>query len=263
MNSNCAPSESTMSLKETLDRLLTQVKSPDPDERFDAAGELADYDKPEADAAVIEAAADPDPQVAALVVRKLAERGHTEARDLILGLLRRRHPEWLLQSALRSAGVVDISPHLEEAWGSLDARMWVARSAGAGALAKAGVVAAAPKIRQLALRGIAAGQRAPAAHLAGSGALLGDEESADLFLAQFTSRSRMGRIAAAAFLERRGRLEAMAEAVGIERLSAAVLAGRKIYDASPPARVKPNFWAHDKREFDKLLERLEELSERS
>ena len=263
MNSNGTDNEGTALSRETLDRALTQLKSPKPCERFDAVGELAEYNVPETDAALVNAVVDPDPDVASLAVRKLAEKGLPQARDLILGLLRRRHPKWLHQSALWSAGIVDISPHTEEAWRALDSPSWVERSAGAGALAKAGVAAAIPKIRQLVQRAITVGQRAPAAHLAGSGALLSDEESADLYLRCFSSRSRMSRTAAAAFLERQGRLEAMARAVGLQQLRTALLAGKQIYDTSSPGRVRPSFWEHDRRAFEKLLQRLEEISKRS
>ena len=242
----------------TFNQLLRQAKSPDPDVRFEAIGELNYYRSPEVDEALVQAAFDPDRDVASMAVDALSERDHPQARGMILEHLRSRPT--LSQSALRSAGVVDISPHLDQAWLALEQREWVERTAGAGALAQAGVVSAIPKIRELAHRGKAVRQLAAEAHLLGSAALLGDSQSADLFVSRLSSRSRASREAAAYFLDRRGRVECLAQVVSVSRLRSALLSGMQIHDAwrysFKPSRPEGIY----SRTIEDLLRRLDALS---
>lgn len=230
---------------------LKRMESPDPDERFEALSGLAAHRVPAADDAIVRAVADPDPDVVATALDALAERAHPAARRLILAQLHSRN--WLVrQAALRAAGIIDISPHLEPAWRALQSRRWVERMAGAGALAKAGVTAALPALRRLAQRARAVRELAAEAHVLGSMALLGDPAGASLFLQRLSARSRSSRLAAAAFLERGDRLRELARIVGVDRLRAALLAGKAVQAASPKPRYQ--------RRFDKLLERLEGLA---
>src|SRR3990172_1171236 len=136
--------------RQTLEQLFRKIQSSDPHERFEAVselGELVRYNLPEVDKTLVRAAADQDVDVAATAVDELAEAGHPQARELVLEHLRPPYPKRLRDRALRSAGVVDISPHLEPAWGALESRYWVDRMNAAAALAKAGAVQALPAIR--------------------------------------------------------------------------------------------------------------------
>jgi hypothetical protein len=216
---------------ETLQRLSVDLDSPDPDVRLEAISELGDYSSPRVDGALIRTRRDSDRDVAGAALELLAKRGRAHARELILEQLREGDGARRVR-ALRSAGVVNIAPHLEEAWRALDGRQWVERMAGAGALAKAGAVPALPRIRALAERARERRQWAAEAHFLDSAALLGDAQSADLYLARLSSPARSSRLAAVAFLQWRGRLEALTPILGAARLRAALSAGRQIQERS-------------------------------
>lgn len=203
-----------------LEKLLIQATSRDPNVRFEAIVSLADIPGDEARTALIRAGSDPNPQVAALSVSILAEKGDVEARRLIIDLLNRMAPQWLHQSALYSAGIVDISPNLDSAWQALKSRFWMDRTAGAGALAKASERSALLDIIRLWSEAHRRRQFEAEAHLTGCGALLGDKRSKEIFLECLSSDAWRSRGAAAAFLDRRGRLDAMAQAIGKTRLKA-------------------------------------------
>ncbi len=245
------PNRRGPSPRQPLDQLLLQVKSPDPEERFEAVAELASGPaSPEVEEALFQAISDPDPDVVALAMEEMAERGHPMARRVVLSNL--HHPNPVIRfTALRSGGVIDISPDTEPAWCALDSRVWVDRTAGASALARAGVVSAVTRILSLARKALAVRQYEAEAHLLGSAALLGDEASAKLYLERLPSQRRRSRLAAAAFLERRGRIKAMARVLGAQRLRSALLAGREVQAKS----TKPGYARH----FDDLLNQLDAL----
>jgi HEAT repeat protein len=211
--------------------LVLQASSPDPDQRFEAVGELArSYSGTEVDDVLVAAVADQDLDVAATALAGLAERGHPRARTLILTSLQSNDPTRRAR-ALRAAGVVDIGPHLEDAWRALEERTWVQRMAGAAALAMARATDALPAIRRLAERAGAVRQPAAEAHLRGSAALLGDQESAQLFLDRLAGRRDAARMASAAFLERRGRVEDLAALIGRDALRSALATGMSQHEA--------------------------------
>ncbi len=251
MTSNSETHGKPQQERQSLSDLLLQMRSPDPDERFEAVAELAlRPPSAEVDKALIDGTSDVDPDVVAAAMDGLAERGHPIARELIVELLHHAHSRVRFR-AIRSAGVVDIGPDLEAAWSALDDRRWVDRTAGAAALARAGVVSALPRIRALAERARAVRHYAAEAHLLGAASLLGDAASAESFLERLRARARESRLSAAAFLGRRGRVEGMARIVGTDRLRSALLAGRQVQLASP----KPGY----AREFDKVLSYLDGL----
>ncbi|MBI4302559.1 MAG: HEAT repeat domain-containing protein [Chloroflexi bacterium] len=241
----------------TCERLLAQARSPNVDERFEAISELTYCESPEVDEALVEGATDLDPDVAGIALEALSERGHPKAREIILDHLHNRPS--LRQSALRAAGVVDIGPHLQEAWQALERREWFWRTAGAGALAKAGAVAALPKIRELAQRARLAHQLEAEAQLLGSAGLLGHKESADLFLLRLSSRTGRSHRSAGYFLERKGRLQDLAGIVGVSRLRSALLRGKQFHDR----RFQKLIADHPKTKystlFEDLLQRVDKL----
>lgn len=254
MTSMDEPRGTQRSAREALGKLLLRAGSPDPEERFEAVADLAlRPPSMEVDEALVRATSDPDPDVAARAILELAEREHPSARQLVLELLHHGNPT-VRFSALRAAGVVDISPSLEAAWRALDGRRWVDRMAGAAALAQAGVESALPRIHALTHDAKNVRRYAAEAHLLGSASLLGDLASADLFLGRLSARGPESRLAAAAFLERRGRIQAMARIVGADRLRSALLAGKRVQEASR----KPGY-AH---RFDDLLLELDLLNQR-
>jgi HEAT repeat protein len=244
------------------DILLLRLGSSDPEMRFFAVGELTVWKTPEAEALLVEAGTDPDPQVAQAAVRHLAERGHPASRDLILGLLRRVHPAWLRYSALWDAGVMDISPYLEQAWTVLNHREWLVRCAGAGALAKAHVVSSLPRLRGLMDRADKLDQDVAVAHLAGCAAILGDDAAATKFLACMSSRRRWRRGGATAWLQRRGRLAALLETTGFEALHSALLTGRQMNEDRIPEHQdgEGGYWNLYRSRFDRLIKCLETMA---
>jgi HEAT repeat protein len=211
--------------------LLKAASDPDPIIRFEAVATLEDHYSPDIEAVLLKAASDPDPNVAGRATEALAARGHPKARDLILDHLRSDSAQLLRQMALRSAGIVDISPHLEQAWLALERRHWVERTAGASALAKAGELAALPRIRELAQRARSLRQLPAESQLLGSAALLGDMEAAIMFLSRLSSINRDSRDSAALFLGRPGKVESLARVTGPSRLRCALLVSQQLNEA--------------------------------
>lgn len=218
-----------------LDKLLRAVRDRDPEERFEAVGSLAYwwFPDPRALEAIVVASDDRVPRVARLAVRMAAEHGHPAARDLILKLLHRGQPS-ATRVALWSAWVVDISPHLEQAWKAIERPGWKGKWLGSGALAAGGAVEAAPRIREMAKAAQARRQMNYAPGLAAHAALLGDVEGKELFPALLTHpRNATARYEAASSLRRRGRPAAMARAVGEQQLRDALREVLRIYSAHP------------------------------
>ena len=245
-----------MASKPEVARFLRKAKSHDPDVRFDAVSRLPEKPDATIDAALTALVDDPDSEVAVMALHQLGTRRYPRMPDVILRMLKKRPSKRFRQYALWEARFVDISPHLEEAWSALEGPIWVDRTAGAGALAKAGVKKAIPKIRELAYQAVARRQYYAAPHLFACAALLGDKESQERYLAQLTSRSDKSRSAAAAWLERGTWLQGMAEAVGEARLRATLLAATQIYESARPSTKVSIYRINGKRRFGGLLKAL-------
>lgn len=227
MNELAGPDPGPDALQGDLEALLAAARSTDADERFEAVSDLTFRAEAEAAKALIQAVFDSDADVSAAALEGLAARGHPEARALVIGELGRRRPAVVRHAALRAAGMVDISPHLDGAWKALEHRAWVVRATGASALARAGQQEAAERIAALGRQALDKRDPAPAAHLLGAAALLGHAASQDAFLARLAGRGEVFVKAALYFLSRGDRATTLAAMVGKGAILAAIEAARR------------------------------------